>query len=129
MFKKLISLIGLGEPRAEVDNIDQQIDINGLVKQIRDQEAKGKIPQGRQIFSTSYEGYSICLDREFTACYRISVFLDSHKIYGFRITKEELTDEELGSVLEQVFLFLANEPSVKTLPESELFQAHFFGNS
>jgi len=128
MFKKLISLIGFGEASSNDDTTNQQVDINELVKQIRAKETREDIPQGKQIYSISYDQYAISLDREFTGCYRISIFLGSHKVYGVSISKEELTDEELGTIFQQVFSFLGDNPSVKTLPKSDLFKAHFFGN-
>ncbi|HKK46360.1 MAG TPA: hypothetical protein VJ964_12620 [Balneolaceae bacterium] len=129
MLKKILSLIGFSNKTSDSGNSSQpQIDIDNLVQQIRDREKQNDIPRGKQIHTLEIKRYTVSLDREFTGKYRISIFSGPHKVFGFNIIEEHPTDEQLAEVFKQIIFFLTNNPSAKTLPESHLFKAHFFGN-
>lgn len=128
MFEKILTIFGLDGQTNYSDSSIPEIDTDKLVKKIRLREEQNDIPQGKQIYSFEVEGYSVTLDREFTGKYRISALVGPHKVFGFSVTPEKLTDDQLASIFEQVISFLTKEPSASNLPENELYKAHFFGN-
>jgi len=129
MLNKILSLFGFNNKTNNGrESNRQKVDVDKLVQQIRNNEEQNKIPQGKQIHNFELEGYSVSLDREFTGKYRISAFIGPHKVYGFNIAKKEASDEQLADILRRIITFLANNPSVKTLPQNDLFDSHFFGN-
>jgi len=127
MIKKILSFFGFNrQPDRKKDEF--QIDTAKLVQEIRDREVENNIPQGKQIHSFKYDDFIISLDKEFTGRYRISIFIGSHKVYGFTLTQDEPSDEKLETIFEQIITFLSHAPSVENLPKSDLYKAYFFGN-
>lgn len=106
----------------------ETVDIPELVRQIRSKE--GDQPsQGKKIHSFQFQDYDIVLDREFNERYRISVFVDQQKVYGFNIEDKDISDQEFEQIWDRILHFLEESPSSKSTPETELVTSHFFGNS
>lgn len=126
MFEKLKSLFGIRPPLDHGPNSADSVDCQKIVATIRRRERQ-EIPVGRKIYDLQFKQFDLVLDREFTGHYRISVFQDHHKVYGFTISDKEISDENFAKVWKMVTQFLGNTPSPKHLPEHQLMQSHFFG--
>lgn len=124
MLEKILSLFGLSDGNTETPS--RPIDTTRIIQQIRSRE-EHDIPQGKLIYSLELEAYSLHLDHEFTGHYRISVFLGNHKIFGFTITEEDISDEEFAAIWETIIRFLRDDPSPKKMPNTSLLKSHFFG--
>ena len=126
MFDRLKSLLGIRPtPNGDSDPADS-IDCQQMVANIRRRE-RDEIPVGRKIYDLQFGQFDVTLDREFSGHYRISVFQDHHKIYGFTINDKEISDENFVKVWEIVTKFLGKNPSPKHLPDHQLMKSHFFG--
>lgn len=129
MLEKILSFIGIDNNSSSGKSAQSRsVEPTTVVRKIRHQEQLRDIPQGKKIHGFDYLEYSISVDCEFTGQYRISVFIGNHKVYGFIINDKDISDEHFTDAIEQILDFLSNEPSVQTLPDSNRFQSHFFGN-
>ncbi|MGD8748797.1 MAG: hypothetical protein PVI44_10045 [Balneolaceae bacterium] len=129
MFDKIFTILGFTRKSSNnTSNPEKSIEIENVVKQIRAIEKQSNIAPGKRIYDFEYRQFTVSLDREFNHKYRVSVFLSSHKIYGFSIARKDISKEEMTAIFDQIISFLSNEPSHRNMPESKLFKAHFFGN-
>jgi hypothetical protein len=128
MFNWLRSLLGITNASTEAEPAANNVDCQQIVGNIRSKE-RSEIPVGRKIYDLSFKEFEILLDREFTGHYRISVFQNQHKIYGFTVSEKEISDDEFVVVWEIIIDFLSNNPSPKQLPDHDLMNSHFFGST
>ncbi|MDZ7681832.1 MAG: hypothetical protein U5J63_09030 [Fodinibius sp.] len=126
MFTKLKSLLGISPATTTDTGSAESVNCRQIVKNIREQGPQ-EVPVGQKIYDFSFEQFTITLDREFTGHYRISVFQNHHKVYGFTVNDKQISDKDFVTVWEIIIQFLGNDPSPKQLPEHKLIKAHFFG--
>lgn len=123
MLDKIFSLLGLQNS----EKPQKSVDTEKIVREIRLAEEQ-EISTGKRIYAIDYMHYNLILDREFTGNYRISVFTGNHKIYGFSITEEDITDKQFATIWDKVIAFLKDDPSPQTMPDDKFLKTHFFGN-
>lgn len=126
MFENLRSLLGFESKADNNINLRATKDTKRIVESIRKREEEDPT-SGNKIFSMDYGEFSILLDREFTGRYRISVFREQHKVYGFTISDKKVTDDQFEQAWDHVLTFL-EDPSPADMPENKLMETHFFGH-
>ena len=110
------------------DQPKEVYDVEKVILQIKEREAKLDIPLGKRIHSSSYLNLDLFLDRDITKNYRITVFLGRDRMYSFTIFAEQGDYSILEKAYKQVVDFLDGTRALKDLPDNKTVKGFFYGH-
>ncbi|MDZ7716643.1 MAG: hypothetical protein U5J95_10565 [Balneolaceae bacterium] len=107
---------------------DESFDVERVIQQIKEIEAKQDIPLGKRIHSSSHLNFDLYLDRDITKNYRITVFLGRNRIYSFSIFAQLGDYSILEKGYKQVVSFLEGDRVIKELPDNKIVKGFYYGH-
>ncbi len=104
-----------------------EVDVSGVIEQIKQKEQAKNIPLGRRIHTLEYGELYLFLDRDITENYRVTAYRGRERIYSFSIFAGQGNYEVLEKGYQKIMDYLASERKVSDLPEDENIKGHFYG--
>lgn len=106
---------------------EDEINIPGIIEQIKQKERAKNVPLGRRIHTLHYGDLNLYLDRDITENYRITVYSGRERVYSFTIYADQGNYEVLEKEYARIIDYLNGERKVSDLPENENIKGHFYG--
>lgn len=119
LFKKLFT---------KEDQPREPVDVQRIIRQIKEAEEKKDIPLGKRIHSFSYVDFQLNLDRDITEHYRITVYQGQERIYSFTIFAKERNYDILEQAYSQIITFMEGDRNIGSLPDDEILKGFFYGH-
>lgn len=106
---------------------EEDVNISGVIEQIKRVEMAEVIPPGQRIHTMNYGNWDLFLDRDITENYRVAVYRGRERVYSFSIYADRGDYEILEEGYENIIQFLNGESKVNDLPDNAKIKGFFYG--
>jgi hypothetical protein len=100
------------------------LDLNAVLRKIKQKEADSKIEPGRKIHAFEYGLLEIRFDRDITLNGRICIFSGKERLFTFTVFAKQGDYDILKQAFVAVIEFLESDRSIKNLPDNNILKGH-----